>query len=298
MSNLNTFGTRLYSQYFVNGFGLPFEIPVISGSRRTSFCAGPDEISISPAELYSPNIYDNLVFTQYLPFPDHPQQGQYGIWLNKSTTTKITLRFPAFVDIDIPADFYYKQNINAPTQTPTRGCWITVSCNGSNGDASLSISDNNGNVTNRVYGNLGVPIYLNTAERDIAKITCTYMNMAGNTLIAGTLGRGINTNTLREVVDDSSGLISAIQHPTNHMVRGNGGLSLAYVGGRADVICEFQHIAERDNSRFGSPLHKRRTIKDLSGFIVCKTPHVHAQNLLAEEQQTIETYMEGGFFYE
>ena len=72
---------------------------------------------------------------------------------------------------------------------------------------------------------------------------------------------------------------------------------MASILGDFHVYARFTKPVDADNAELGRPLCAVRTLGTLSGFIQCKDGDVSAP-ATAEELQSIENYLTGGFFYE
>lgn len=61
---------------------------------------------------------------------------------------------------------------------------------------------------------------------------------------------------------------------------------------------KFQPIVDQYPEKIGSPLHKTMMLRDLSGFVLCENAVFSAVGATSIEEQAVEAFMNGGFFYE
>lgn len=61
---------------------------------------------------------------------------------------------------------------------------------------------------------------------------------------------------------------------------------------------KFFRISDTAPAKYGSPCYRNELINTMSGFIMCGSAVFVANTATAEEQAMVETYMNGGFFYE
>ena len=79
----------------------------------------------------------------------------------------------------------------------------------------------------------------------------------------------------------------------------NGNTSIQYVKGNIELYCDYLESAEISNEDFGSPFCESDLVSNhANGYIVCQDPHIAGVNILAKEQESIESYMSGGMFIE
>lgn len=64
------------------------------------------------------------------------------------------------------------------------------------------------------------------------------------------------------------------------------------------LSAKFQWIVDQAPEKIGNPLFKNRYIKDLSGFVKCEIPVFSGTIATSLEEEAVETFMSGGFFYE
>ena len=263
-------------------------------------------VSAGTGKAYAALVNKPTTIKTRLYLPRHPQSVEIGDYLNKSAFTKHTLYFPSFGTIELDSDAIYNK-------TSVRLDFIT-DC--TTGDSLLKVIDDTGEidkVISQIGSNIAVPLLMDQSGRNMRRIA--------NTVISGTIGGvaglastafGISTQNPYAVMGGISATANTINNtitsdaflPQNYILKGGGSNSIATLNGKITLTSKFINVCEQDNNRFGRPLCEKRTINTLakdnsnSGFIICQTPHVHATNMLAEEQTKIESFMESGFFYE
>lgn len=297
------FGTAINALQYIYAYHyLPFEPDTITPehSEKINFSA----VKISDKDiLLSDTIYDKRASainaktgthkTTVLYLPRHPQSSTYGKYVNKSEYTRYTMNFPAFGSVEINADLVY--NLESPNDYVT----IDVHTDITSGSAVLTIK--NGNIVlSQLFGNIAIPAELDQTGRDMRRISAT--------VISGTLG--VAAGAARAYAGDYAGgammIGSSVANvatsdaflPQTFTMRGGGSSNISTTSGKIDLLAQYKLICDDDNARFGRPLCAARQISTLPGYIQTNTAHVHAATMLPSEQETIEAYMNGGFYYE
>ena len=65
-----------------------------------------------------------------------------------------------------------------------------------------------------------------------------------------------------------------------------------------DLVLDYTEMAETAPTIMGRPLCKNKVINTLSGYIMTAHAHIDIYGATKQEIEAIETYMDGGFFYE
>ena len=147
-----------------------------------------------------------------------------------------------------------------------------------------------------------------------------------NTATMGMLGGSIGYDrrgAMQKGVGSASGIIGsvanaahsstdwAVQEPVGIMslkassyptISGSGSSSGSFIIHAQDmasprVFAYWAILVEDNNTDHGRPLCAKRTISSLSGYILCENAHIQSR-LTATENQMIEDFMNGGFYYE
>lgn len=109
-----------------------------------------------------------------------------------------------------------------------------------------------------------------------------------------------NYNLRKEVIPN--GAISLLENNAPK-VSGIGSSEGSFISFAKDmnspiVFAYFADLAPDDNANVGRPLYAIRQISNIAGFIKCMHPHFSNGNYTQGEVSQVESYMEGGFFYE
>ena len=89
---------------------------------------------------------------------------------------------------------------------------------------------------------------------------------------------------------------------SNQVKVSGGGDTGSLIGFKADlcspvVDCYFAPIVDEQRSDIGRPLMSPRQISNIPGYILCENGHI-SSGLTSTENQAIETFLNGGFYYE
>lgn len=131
---------------------------------------------------------------------------------------------------------------------------------------------------------IGIPIQL-------AQVATDYMGTLQSA--AGAVGNLLSL----DFVGAASSVMSAIesQMPKVSTMGTNGSFcSLIHL---PRLVCQFSEIALENNTEYGRPLCATRTINSLSGFIQIGESD-HAFSSFSGENDMINSFLSGGFFYE
>lgn len=282
-------------QYIVAYHCLPFEPRFMAGEHSyiDTVVLNGNIISLGGVYGRAVTVTSRDIKSANINISKHPQAATRGNFLNRSEFSRHILYFPPF------GSFELDSNIIAGTSVH-----ITVYVDATTGDAMLDVSYSNKKIV-QSFGNIAIPLLIDQQGRDTRKIANTITTgaigvattAAGGFAVGGAPGAlagaaiGIASNVASMATSDA-------WLPQNFVHRGGGSLNIASMYGQAEVISMFKNVCDDDNARFGRPLCAARQISTLSGYIQTNTAHVHAATMLPSEQETIETYMNGGFFYE
>lgn len=218
--------------------------------------------------------------------PNHPRVTLSGPYLNAPPFTSRRLELEPFgvVDIDCRPLAYSNAQI--------RIMWHIDLCTG---EARLRVSKVIDNTTLAwSTAQLGVPVTLSAATQNI---------VGGITSIAqgalGFAGGILNKSLSGAVLGAAAGIGNAAESmaPVVSSTGSTGSrLPFSVYGGR--IISEFADLVAPDNDRFGSPLCSRRSINELSGYILCADAHIEISRAMSEELDSIGNYLNTGFYFE
>lgn len=211
-------------------------------------------------------------------FPDHDQAATRGTFLNFSPYAYYTLYVPPFGAIPIDSSVRaYGNYLSCP-------CYIDFIT----GQATLRVGvlkTQGGDPSifaGEVTAMFGVPIQL-------AQVMSDYSASVGQ--ITGGLMTGNILSALSGAVQSA---ISAYSPQVQSMGANGSFLSEIMTTG---MTCTFANITDHADSILGRPLMQQKTINQLSGYIKCSNVHV-AIPCTDQEKQEIESFMNGGFYFE
>ena len=269
-------------QFIKTAMWIPLPYSTFSAAESTGLDCG----YLTYSSVTYKDISGQLWWGSLLAFPlnDHPQISR-GVYLNDTPYTDRYLFAPPFGIIPIQAE-----NIQGYDYIAVN---YRVDFISGQADMTVFATDdpqiNNVNLTNnlicRASGQVGVPITMTQAVTDYMGMIAGTMQAIGGalTLSPASLGGGI-LNTL------------AAKYPRLMSRGGTGGI--AGLSGTWRLYSVFTYIADEHLSDIGRPLCKIRQMKVIPGYIQVRSGATFAITGTAEEQQTIRSFMETGFFYE
>ena len=134
---------------------------------------------------------------------------------------------------------------------------------------------------------------------------------AGQTATSGTLMENRNTTiglqgrsavgTVVGAIEQGKALVDSATVSNQVQVSGTGstGSKMSFCKDLCSPVvqCFFSPFVEELNSDIGRPLMKAKQISTIPGYILCDHGHI-ISGLTASENQTIEAFLNGGFYYE
>lgn len=268
-------------QYITSCVWVPIEASIISSHASAPLDFGYWQ-NVSGT---SGRILEGVIFgkTNYYKLPDHPQLSR-GRYLNYSPYSKYTLYYPPFGGISIDSNFR-----NAGDYLCIQ---LSVDC--TNGQSNLRLSmqttSTDEDYTRRKViveraGQAGVPIQLSQAGSDLI----SGVTGIGSTVISALSGN--YTGAASGILGTAAGLTETKANSLGY----NGSFLATF--DYPILVSEFYKIAEEDRSELGRPLMAVRTLGSLSGYIKIAEDD-HAFSGTSQENEQINRYLVGGFFYE
>lgn len=137
----------------------------------------------------------------------------------------------------------------------------------------------------------------------ITQLTVDYLG-AVSSIVSGGVGASLDLLTGNVVGAISNGL-TAIGNGINSMMptvesKGTAGSFLIFRGETPRIHYQFMNILDRDNTHFGSPLCKVKTLSSLSGYLVCQNAEVSFSSdyPTSQEAQRVNDYLNTGIYME
>lgn len=280
-SNITEIGEGLFkslfnpSEYIVSCMWFPF--------ANTAFGSSTDEIKIGYYFTgVTAVIVSALAEKTYITatIPNHPQISR-GSFLNHAPFTRLTLYVPPFGSIPLDTNFmelgnYLYSPVVIDHITGVATLRVSICADSSHLDESQVLTERS--------AMLGVPIQISQVMPDYMG-TLASIGQATASTLSGNISGAI------------TGVVSAInsQMPKVSSLGANG--SFIECIESPLLIAEHLQLADEDNTEYGRPLCKIKTISTLSGYIQCGEDD-HSFSATKKETDEINRYMKSGFFYE
>lgn len=203
----------------------------------------------------------------------HPDTSSRGNYVNSSPFTAITLTVPPFGTFDVDTSV----TCNASTLT------ATIRIDQITGKGTLTV-ECNGIVLNRIEAQIGIPISMSSVSRD-------YLGAVSN--VGGAIG-GMLSGDFIGGISGIGNALQSLQARSNTI--GTTGAYGALIGDFRLDHQFFRPVAD-DNTHNGRPLCAKRTISNLSGYMIIQDGDVAISGTSAEDAQ-VRNYLETGFYYE
>lgn len=107
--------------------------------------------------------------------------------------------------------------------------------------------------------------------------------------------------TIVSAVEKGKSLVDSASTANQVQISGIGSVG-SYISFKADlcspvVDCYFSPIVDELRADIGRPLMSPRQISAIPGYILCQNGHIQS-GLTSSENQAIESFLNGGFYYE
>lgn len=214
----------------------------------------------------------------------HPQASR-GSYLNNSAHSTYTLFFPPWGKIQLDADIAANSTqIIAQCNIDLRTC-----------EGTLIIKNETGYILSKLHAQIGVPHQVTQIVAKgygIANIIQPAIGAATGAIMGGAVGTvgGTIVGTVSQIGNMASSKI-----PTATTIGSNGGLDSLL--GIPCLQHEFKTVVSEDLNHRGRPLCVNRQINTLSGFIMVADADIDL-TATKQEQESVRSFMEGGFFFE
>jgi len=260
----------------------------------TAVQVGKDSFTIHGCQEIDPQRSVTRFYTKVAP-PKHPKAASRGQYLNSPPYTTCCIHMPPLgvVDVDLGALNGHSDDVLLDGVYDFTSGLVTVNffvCAEKQG--KYTAVDSLGTLS----GTWGIPVSLTQAAVDILG--------RASAVVSGATGAAVGIAT-GEYVQAASAAVGGIVNaamggaPKQHTV-GGAGSTIAWSDIQWCVPwIEYQHmdIVDEYKSEIGRPLCKVRKPKNIPGYIMANNAKIEITGLKSEEEQ-IEGYMNGGFFYE
>lgn len=218
--------------------------------------------------------------THTFTIPKHPQTATRGNFVNQAPYTYLTLYAPPFGVIELDTTAF------AADTALTVGLTFDLPT----GQGALTITNESGNVIQRVEAQLGVPIQLSQVSRDYLGAT-----VSGISAIGSAIGGAVSGNVTGAITGLASGIGNAVSAMApKSQTLGSGGSYMNF-GIGFYLQAQFFEIVDDDISHNGRPLCQMVTPS--AGYYLIQDGDVPIDGT-KEEAIELKRYLEGGFYYE
>ena len=279
-------------QYIASCIWFPFGSSAISNKTSvTSIKIGWWQYSLSGYLLYA----QRIVFGESGTVPSHPQATARGYYLNFAPYTSRTIigRFGT-VAVD-PAVYNMMQSFDIDYNVDL----ITGQCR-----AEISINTYDTPSQNIVISQrdflLGVPIQIAQVGTDYLGVAVSAVNTAKAALPAAAMGMisgGVGGALGAGLIAGAGGIYNTIQSAMPQVETGGTNGSFLAPAIQTKLLSCFYKIVDENITHKGRPLCENRTIKNLTGFIMCAEGD-HDIPCMLEEKEIISRFLTTGFFWE
>ena len=223
----------------------------------------------------------NQTKTYTVTLPKHPQAGTRGLFCNMTPFSEYTLNLGPFGAL----------NLDSAVLADASSITIEVYQDVNTGSGRAIVYTNDGAIVANVVTQWGVPLRIFQGTN-----TSGMLNALGSLVHAAV---GIVSGDMSAA---GGGLASSISSVGN-IVKG----TLSSTGSMGAVLdhmmkwyldAKFYYIADDDNTNNGRPLCEVKQISNLSGFVQVQHGIVKSSRASKPELDSINAYMEGGFYYE
>lgn len=268
-------------QYVVSALWFPLVIPLTEAPAVSSINFGWWSLNVKCRRLRA----TATSFSGSINIPKHPQATTRGEYLNLAPYSRYSLYFSPFGTFPLDTT-----KIAGATSLA-----YTVLIDYISGTGRLNIApqypDGNSPIIESVEGMCSVPIQLAQIARDYIGTTATAVSAVGSVaqdLATGDFGGAIS--------NFASGIDSTLKAaaPQLRTSGGNGNTSNFITA--PQLYCQFFNLVAEYNAKLGRPLCEARQISTIPGYIMCMDADVQT-NSTQTENESIKSYMEGGFYY-
>ena len=281
-------------QYIASCMWFPFAASSIQNKQGVnSIKIGWWDYPLAGFLLYA----QRLVFTEIesATVASHPQATARGYYLNFAPYTTRTL-IGRFGTVALDPAYY---NVMSTVQIKYNVDLITGDC-----QAEISINTYDTPSKNIIIGQrhflLGVPIQLAQVATDYLGTAVSAITTAKSALPAAAMGM-ITGGTAGAIgaglIAGAGGIYNTLQSAMPQVETGGTNGSFLAPAIPTKLLSTFYKIVDEDISHKGRPLCENRTIKNLTGFIMCAEGD-HDIPCMLEEKEIISGFLTSGFFWE
>jgi hypothetical protein len=261
-------------QYVTSIMWVPF---MAEGTAVTSVRVGWVDVLVDAYKVDGDGTrYGTLTFNT----PDHPQIAR-GAYLNNSPYSGYNLFFPPWGKIQLDPDIV--------ANSTTIAAWWYVDLR--TGMGTLRLENETGVVLSWLHSQVGV-------NYQVSQVVNRGFGIGDLIAPAIGIGAGAMTGNVTGAITTTAsaiGSFAASKIPSATTIGSNGGIDSLM--GTPALQAEFKEIVSEDLDHRGRPYCQNATISTLGGYMMVSDADISLPATL-EEQSSIRSYMEGGFFYE
>ena len=131
---------------------------------------------------------------------------------------------------------------------------------------------------------------MSAAEEAATSVSETVQNTIGSGRAMLEAGVSAAREVIPQLLPAAASALAGVSY------RGTQG-SFEDIGKSIVLSSKFMQITAEDQARFGRPLCAKRTLSNLTGFVVCDSPTLAISGTVDEEEM-IQAYLSGGIFIE
>ena len=292
----------LYNPYQYIASCMWFPFPASSITSKTSVTS--IKIGWWPYSLSGYLLYAQIIeFGEGIDIHDHPKAATRGKYLNYAPFTRRTLfgRFGTVaIDNSLFADVhgYTGDHLAIGYNIDL----ITGQCR-----TTIEIQHYDSGSGNRYYNIIAQRYFLIGVPIQIAQVGTDYLGTVvsaidtGKAMIGGAMPGLLTGNVLGAVggalIEGASGIYNTVKTAMPQVETGGANGSFLAPSTRTCLLEQYFEIVDEDITHRGRPLCENRTIKNLSGFILCAEGD-HDIPCMLEEKEMISRFLTTGFFWE
>lgn len=264
-------------QYISSVRWIPFRVTLNSG------IVADIDVGYGTAPCTAQIVPDNSVrvIEKTFTLRKHPQESR-GKYLNKAPYTTYNLFYPPYGLIELDSNV-----IGSSTKLTMR---VEVDLRVGKSTLSLAV-DNDFNafkVISWMNSDISVEVQLSQITRSGPSIGSVLKPIMQ--LVSGNIGGSI-MSSVGNIGDGTRAMTPTVSSYGSDGAKNTFGNSITLMYG-------FKNIGGEDLANVGRPLCKVKTISSLSGYVLCSNAHISISGATKNEQDLINQYMEGGFYYE
>lgn len=235
------------------------------------------------------NSLSDLTTTYTVTLPKHPQASTRGSFCNMDPFSEYNLDLGPFGSI----------KLDSAALAEATSITISIMQDVLTGTARAIVETDKSAIIANLAGQWAVPIRLNATATDYVGSIGQYLG-GGLAAIGGIIAAPASGGlSLLGVASGVGSMISGLEGMNKGTISSSGSVGALVDHLRTwDLEARFYTIADDNNADNGRPLCKVRTPSTLTGYMKCLKGLVTSSRASRNELDSINAYMEGGFYYE